>query len=118
MSWENKKKIYGDNEYYSISNKLRTEKKTTEQFEIMLNSITLEEVIALKIELASTVTNSKLYGLPLWYSVSNITKDALLKYAYSATRTQQEAARFLGISKRSYKNLLRKYKIKGYFEKG
>ena len=50
-------------------------------------------------------------------NTNNIVKDALLKYTYSATRTQQEAARFLGISKRSYKNLLKKYKTKGFFEK-
>jgi phosphoribosylaminoimidazole carboxylase (NCAIR synthetase) len=117
MTWKNKKKIYGNDEYYSISNKLKNDKKTTEQFEVMLNSLTLEEVIALKIELAAAAANNKLYGLPLWYSVSNIVKDALLKYTYSATRTQQEAARFLGISKKSYKNLLKKYKTKGFFEK-
>ena len=117
MSWQKKKKTYGDNEYYSISNKLKKEKKTTEQFEVMLNNLTLEEIIALKVELAAAAANNKLYGLPLWYSVSNIVKYALLKYTYSATRTQQEAARFLGISKRSYKNLLKKYKTKGFFEK-
>ena len=40
--WERKKKLYGDNEYYSISNKLRLEKKSNEEFEIMLSNLTLE----------------------------------------------------------------------------
>ena len=38
-----------DQQYYSLSNKLRSEKKITEEFEIMLCSLTLEDIIALRL---------------------------------------------------------------------
>ena len=52
MTW-NKRKRYGIYKNYSLVNKLRKENKTTEEFEIMLNNLSLEEVIGLKLELAS-----------------------------------------------------------------
>ena len=43
--------------YYSISNKLKNEKKITEAFEVMFHSLTLEELIALSNELAQGILN-------------------------------------------------------------
>ena len=34
---------------YSISKKLKKERKSTEEFEVMLNNLSLEEIIALKL---------------------------------------------------------------------
>ena len=53
MTWNKKKKIQGKNRYYSISNKLKKENKSHDEFEVMLNNLTLEEIIALKLELAA-----------------------------------------------------------------
>ena len=47
---------------YSVSNKLKRERKTTDEFEIMLASLTLEEVIALRLELASRSVGHMMYG--------------------------------------------------------
>mgnify|MGYP003629974493 CR=1 FL=1 len=64
-----KKKNEGRNKYYSISNKLKKDGKSSEEFEIIFNALSLEEVIGLKLELASkSAFKGKLYGLPLWYS--------------------------------------------------
>ena len=41
-----KNKLKGKNRFYSISRKLKKEKKISEDFEVMLNGLTLEEVIA------------------------------------------------------------------------
>ena len=113
-----KKQGDGRNRYYSISNKLRKDGKTSEEFEMIFNGLSLEEVIALKLELASKSSfNGKLYGLPLWYSIPSIVKDAMLKYALSATRSKREAARFLGLNQFSLKMLIKKYKVDNYFEK-
>lgn len=113
-----KKQGDGRNRYYSISNKLRKDGKTSEEFEMIFNGLSLEEVIALKLELASKSSfNGKLYGLPLWYSIPSIVKDAMLKYALSATRSKREAARFLGLNEFSLKMLIKKYKVDNYFEK-
>ena len=116
MVWK-KRKVSGKNKNYSIAKKLRNDLKSNEEFEVMLNMLTLEEVIALKFELASKVFGSKLYGMPIWYSTKEVVQDALLKYALSATKSKREAARFLGISPRELRNLLKKYKVENYFEK-
>ena len=108
----------GRNRDYSISNKLRKDGKSSEEFEIIFNNLSLEEVIGLKLELASkSAFKGKLYGLPLWCSVPSIVKDAILKYAMSATRSKREAARFLGLNELILKNLIRKHRIDDYFKK-
>jgi len=114
----NPKKNEGRNRYYSISNKLKRENKSSEEFEIIFNNLSLEEVIGLKLELASKSSfNGKLYGVPIWNSIPNIVKDAVLKYALSATRSKREAARFLGLNEFAMKRLINKNKIDNYFEK-
>ena len=116
MNWK-KRKYYGKNERYSLAKKLKEDNKTTEEFEIILNNLSLEEIIGLKLELASRVFGGKSYGLPLWNSMRDITNDALLKYALSACRTKKEAARFLGLNSQNFNKLLKKYDVESFFEK-
>jgi len=117
--WERKRRRYSDpsKKYYSISNKLKSEGKITDDFEVMLGTLTLEDIIALRLELASRAVNGKLYGLEIWKSIPNITKEAVLKYAYSAARTKGEAAVFLGLNKSDFFKLLKKFNISSFFEK-
>ena len=42
MGWKKKRRLSGKNLYYSISKKLRKENKSSEEFELMLNSLSLE----------------------------------------------------------------------------
>ena len=114
MTW-NKKKIKGKNERYSLMKKLREENKSTEEFEIMLNCLSLEEIIGLKLELASKVFGGKSYGLPIWKSMKEIVQDAVLKYTMSATRSKREAARFLGLHEQSLHLLIKKHNHFLYF---
>ena len=114
--WKRKRKIYGKNKYYSLSRKLRRDDRSNDEFEVMLNSLSLEEVIGLKLELASKAAGGKLYGLPLWHSMENIVKDAVLKYVLSASRTKMESARFLGVSKKYFNKICKKYSVESYFE--
>ena len=116
MTWNKKKKIYGKNRYYSISNKLKKENKSHDEFEVMLNNLTLEELIGLKLELAARAVGGCLYGIPIFSSVPYLVKDAILKYALSATRSKKEAARFLGINLDHFKKLNKKYNTESYFE--
>lgn len=116
MSWKRKKKAYGANTYYSLVNKLRKDKKINNQFEVMFNSLSLEEVIGLKLELASKAAGRKLFGIPLWNSMQDIAKDAVLKYALSATRTKREAASFLGIDLQTFYKLQKKFNTEEYFK--
>jgi|TARA_Y100000310_G_C20385149_1_gene670060 DNA-binding NtrC family response regulator len=114
-SWKRKKNYNGKNKNYSLSNKLRKERKSNEEFEIMLSNLTLEESIGLKLELASRSISNRLYGFPLWHAMNDIIKDAVFKYAFSATRTQAEAMRFLGLKENSLHELIKKYGIDDYF---
>ena len=106
-----------DIKYYSISKKLKRENKISEEFEVMLNNLSLEEAIALKLELASKVVKGKLYGLNIYNNLPMIAKDAAVKYAISACKTKQNAAALLGISYRRLKQLQSDYNIYSYFEK-
>ena len=116
MSWKRKKLRKGRNTYYSLSKKLRQEKKSNDEFETMLGNMTLEEVIGLKLELSTKPVSNRLYGFPLWFNLTDIVRDAIFKYAYSATRTQMEAMRFLGLRANKFHELKKKYNPVSYFE--
>jgi len=114
-NWKRKKNYNGKNKNYSITNKLRKEGKSNEEFEIMLSNLTLEESIALKLELATRSIANRLYGVPLWHALNDVVRDAVLKYAFSATRTKLEAMRFLGLKENSFHELVKKYAPDDYF---
>ena len=116
MSWKRKRVHTGKNKNYSLSRKLRQESRISDTFEIMLANLTLEEVIGLKLELSSQSVGNRLYGFPLWYAMPYIVKDALLKFACSATKTKGEAMRFLGLRPKDFRDLSKKYNIENYFE--
>jgi len=116
MVWKKKRRLHGKNQHYSLSRKLRRENKSNDEFEVMLNGLKLEELIGLKLELASKYFGGRMYGIPLWFSLKSITQDAMLKYALSATRAKKEAARLLGLSANDFRKLLKKYDIENYFE--
>ena len=78
----------------------------------MLSTLTLEELIGLKLECSSRLTCGKLYGFNLWANVVDITKEALYNAAISITDTNKGATRILGISEQTFKSLKRKYDIK------
>tara|TARA_R110000737_G_scaffold242663_2_gene253878 strand:- start:220 stop:573 length:354 start_codon:yes stop_codon:yes gene_type:complete len=101
---------------YSVIRKLRNDRKLNEEMEIFVSNITLEDLIALKLEIASKSTNGKLFGIPIWKSMPQITRDALLKCAVSVCRTNKDAANFLGISAEYFTIILNKYNTAGFFE--
>ena len=96
--WKKKLREYkGRNYKYSLRKKLKREKRITDDFEVMLHTLTLEEVIGLKLELAASHINNKLYNFPVYRSLRYIVKEACLHFALSSTRTFNDAASFLGI---------------------
>lgn len=117
--WKFKRKKYSKpgQDYYSISNKLKSEAKITTDFEIMLSALTLEEIIALRLELAANTVNGKLYGFNIWKQIPTIARDAVLKYAHSACRTKNEAAAMLGINKTEFRKLLKQFNVENWFIK-
>jgi len=101
--------------YISISKKLRKENKTTEEFEILFNNLSFEEVIGLKLELASRNINGKMYNIPIWKSISEIVKEAIIKYIFSVAKGKNQVVNFLGVNENYYKKILYKYNIVNYF---
>ena len=116
MFSKNKKKY--NNKNYSVINKLKADKKISESVLIDLDGLSLEEIIAVKLELTTRFLCGKLYGLPLWRVTRQTVTDALLKTALSISKTKKEASRFLGIDYSEYNKLLKKYKTVSFFEDG
>jgi hypothetical protein len=111
MSWKRIKKQKGKNSDFSISRKLKSEGRISESFEITLTNLTIEEVIALKLELSSQSVGNRLYGFPIWSALHHIVNHAVLKFALSATSTKTEAMRFLGLIPKDYYILTQKYDL-------
>jgi len=112
MSWKKKIREYkGKNNEYSLRNKLKRDKKITDEFEIMLSTLTLEEIIGLRLELASSYINNKLYNFNIYKSIRYITKEACLKFALSSTRSMKDAASLLGLKESDFRRELKKYEI-------
>jgi hypothetical protein len=110
--WKKKLREYkGKNYKYSLRNKLKREKKITDDFEVMLQSLSMEEVIGLKFELAASHINNKLYNFPVYRSMKYIVKEACLHFALSSTRTFDDAASFLGMRPSELRKEIQKYKI-------
>ena len=110
------RRLRGKNYYQSVAKKLTNENKINSDFEVRLASLKLEEIIALKLELASRNLRGKLYGFPVWNTSTYIIKDALIKFALSATNSHREAANMLGITITDLKKFIKKYKVNEYFE--
>ena len=100
---------------YSVSKQLKYENKINELFEIQLSQLSLEEVIALKLELSAKNINNRLFGLDMWRKTSYIMKEAMLMFAISTTQSKKDAARFLGLTYLDFKKALKKFEVDNYF---
>mgnify|MGYP003127569525 CR=1 FL=1 len=98
----------------SFSDKLRKEGKSNEAFEVMLSAMTLEELISLKLECSSRLTNGKLYGFNLWSNSVSMVKEAIFHSVISIASTNKEATRILGITEETLTVLKKRYNIKQY----
>jgi hypothetical protein len=111
--WQKKRnEAKGKSYHYSMINKLKKEKKIDEVFLSRISSLTLEEVIAIKLESAARYVNRKLYNFPIWKSLHNICRESVLHFALSSTRSLNDAASFLGITQSELKENIKKYEIK------
>ena len=90
MAWEHKltsrKKKSTRN--HSISNQLRKQGKSNDEFEVMLNKLSLEEVIGLKLELANRAAGGYLYGLPIWQCNSRSSKGCNVEICFDSNKNK------------------------------
>jgi 3-deoxy-D-manno-octulosonic-acid transferase len=82
---------------------------------VNINKLSLEDLIAVKLELSANNINNRLYGFDLWRQSNNIIKEALLKFAMSTTNSKKDAARFLGLTYTEFARVLKNFKVKEYF---
>jgi len=104
-------------ELYSVSKELKKEHKSNDLFEIMLSRLPLEDLIALKLEVAFKSMGTPVYGIPIFKATSRAVKEATLKYAISATDSKRQAAMLLGLNYLSFIKQLKKYNLLEYYNK-
>ena len=80
-----------------------------------INNLSLEDLIAIKLELSANNINNRLYGFDIWRNTNSIVKEALLKIAISVTKSKKDAARFLGLTYSEFKKVQSKYKVEAFF---
>lgn len=97
--------------YKSISDRLKRTKKITPEFEVMLNTLTIEEILGLRLELASRATNKKFHGFAIYQQLPLIVREGALLWAYLNAPTQEEAATILGMNVSDYYKMLYDYGI-------
>jgi len=100
---------------YSFISLMRRKRKVNDEFLNVLSSLTLEEVIALKLELAVQLTKHKFYNFPLWKAMPSICRDAILRFVLSACESKRDGARMLGIDIREFNSLLKRYNTEKLF---
>lgn len=115
MSYKIRRKKKGKNKHHSLINKLKKENKIDDKFQATLSSLTLEEIIGLKLEQSSKILNGRQFGLPLWRTLDFVVKEAVMKWVISASRTDVEAARYLGLDTRDFYSFRKMFNIVDYF---
>ena len=100
----------------SIINKLTHEGVVSQDLLVLINNLTLEDLIAIKLELSCALVRNKLYGIDFWSNSCYIIREALLKFAISVSRSKKDAARFLGLDLREFNTQYKKYNIESYFK--
>jgi hypothetical protein len=99
----------------SIIKILKTKSIINDHTLSQIASISLEDLIAIKLELSANHMNNRPYGFDMWRNSVYIIKEALLKFAISTTKSKKDAARFLGLTYVEFKRVLSTYKVKDYF---
>lgn len=95
----------------SLIKKLREERRSNEEFEIMLKHLTLEEMFSLRLELEDQSLRNRLSGYKLYYIVRDVIGEGLIKFAIDLKKSKNGAARFLGVDIDTLERIMMKYKI-------
>jgi len=117
MSWNIENKPKGANDSYSIIKSLKNKGKINNNFLSTVDNVSLEDLVAIKLELAVKAAGGYLYGMPIMNSTYNIVKEGVYKFAMSCTSTKLEAARVLGINIENFESRIKKNKVKEEIKK-
>lgn len=110
----NKYLIVSARRYHSFVEHLRKEGKLNETAETAINNLSLEDLIAVKLELSTKTLRSPLYQLPIWNNLEIIVREALIKFAVAVTKTPSEAAASLGINLKTLRKNMKQFHMLDY----
>jgi len=91
--------------------KLKNEGRINENFLNIISDLTFEELIAIKIEMASRLFRGKLYGIPIWITMPRIVKEAMLYVAINSCKTKTDMSSFLGITLEQFNDIIKDYDL-------
>ena len=100
----------------SLIKTFKDQNKISDDLLVCINSLSLEDLIAIKLELCANNINNRLYGFDIWRKTSYIVKDSLLKFAISTTKSKKDAARFLGLTSQDFYKACKQFDINQYFQ--
>lgn len=95
----------------SLLKKLREEKRTCEEFEVMLKHLSLEEIFLLRLELEDKTFKDNLSGYKLYFIIKEVVSEGLIRFALDLRKTKKGASRFLGIDIDTLERQMFKFKI-------
>ena len=111
-----KSKNISSNKNYNLKNKLLKEKKIDNEFLEKLKFLKLEEIITLKLLVATSLLKGKLFNFPILKYTNEICKEAVLRFALSQANSRKEALLILGIKKADLIYYLKAYNIEEEFK--
>lgn len=85
-------------------------RKLSQEFVDFLSVLTLEEIIALKLEISCEHFEGHLYNLPIYKTLFFIVLDSVIKFLFSVTETSAQAAAILGISRMEWMEIVNRFK--------
>ena len=95
----------------SVIRHLQDQNLINDSLLVLINNLTIEDLVAIKLELSAIHLKNRLYGFDIWRNSVYIVKDALLKFAISTTKSKKDAARFLGLTYADFRLACKKFKI-------
>jgi hypothetical protein len=104
-------KFFSSNKNYNLKNKLLRESKIDKSFLEKINFITLEDLITLKLLVATEGVKGKLYNFPFMKYANDICKEAVVRFALSQSRNTREASLILGMKKADFISYIRDYNL-------
>ena len=93
----------------SFISELREEGKIDSHFLDKVSDLTIEELIAIKLEHSAKLISGKLYGFPLWYTLPYMVRDALMNFVNRNCKTKADMSNVLGIPYSEFIQIYRKY---------
>jgi hypothetical protein len=108
-------KNLSSNKNYNLKNKLLKEEKIDQEFLEKLKFLKLEELITLKLLVATSLLKGKLFNFPFLKYATEICKEAVLRFALSQANSRKEAQIILGIKKADLVHYLKAYELEKDF---